>query len=76
MLFIPPSSISTATAVSTYGSFLLLARLLPTPLASTAPLLVAVGAWIFAFFLAPETKGKSLEEIEAQWRPAKHPSAS
>jgi sugar porter (SP) family MFS transporter len=33
---------------------------------------VSVSAWLFAFFLAPETKGKSLEEIEAQWRPAKH----
>ncbi|HEY5347778.1 MAG TPA: MFS transporter, partial [Rhizomicrobium sp.] len=34
---------------------------------------ISVGAWLFAFFLVPETKGKSLEEIEAQWRPAKHP---
>jgi SP family galactose:H+ symporter-like MFS transporter len=36
---------------------------------------VSIGAWFFAFFLVPETKGRSLEEIEAHWRAGKHPRA-
>ena len=36
---------------------------------------VSIGAWLFALFLVPETKGKSLEEIEAHWRAGKHPRA-
>ena len=34
---------------------------------------VAVGARYFAFYLVPETNGKSLEEIEAHGRAGKHP---
>ena len=34
---------------------------------------VSIGAWIFAFILVPETKGKTLEQIEAHWRAGKRP---
>jgi MFS family permease len=36
---------------------------------------VSVGAWLFAFFLVPETRGKTLEQIEAYMRAGKHPRA-
>jgi MFS family permease len=35
--------------------------------------LVTIGAWLFAFFLVPETKGKTLEQIEAHWQAGKQP---
>jgi MFS transporter, SP family, galactose:H+ symporter len=34
---------------------------------------VGVLAWIFAFRLVPETKGKTLEEIQQHWQADKHP---
>lgn len=36
---------------------------------------VTVGAWCFAFFLAPDTRGKTLEQTEAHMRSGKHPRA-
>jgi SP family galactose:H+ symporter-like MFS transporter len=33
---------------------------------------LGVAAWIFSFALVPETKGRTLEEIEAGWRTKKH----
>jgi SP family galactose:H+ symporter-like MFS transporter len=33
---------------------------------------VGVGAWVFAFLIVPETKGKTLEEIEEHWRKGLH----
>jgi sugar porter (SP) family MFS transporter len=34
---------------------------------------IGVGAWIFTFRLVPETKGKTLEQIQAHWQSGKHP---
>jgi sugar porter (SP) family MFS transporter len=33
--------------------------------------IIAVGAWVFCYRLVPETKGKTLEQIEAHWRSGK-----
>jgi sugar porter (SP) family MFS transporter len=36
---------------------------------------IAVVAWVFCYRLVPETKGKTLEQIEAHWRSGKSPRA-
>jgi SP family galactose:H+ symporter-like MFS transporter len=35
--------------------------------------IIGIAAWVFIFKLVPETKGKSLEEIEEHWRQGRHP---
>ena len=54
-------------------SFLTLTQVLGKPVTFWSFGVISIGAWLFAFFLVPETKGRSLEEIEAHWRAGKHP---
>jgi hypothetical protein len=56
-------------------SFLTLTQVLGKPATFWLYAVVSIGTWLFAFFLVPETKGRSLEEIEAHWRAGKHPRA-
>jgi SP family galactose:H+ symporter-like MFS transporter len=34
---------------------------------------IAAAAWVFVYFLAPETRGRSLEQIEEHWHAGRHP---
>ena len=56
-------------------SFLTLTDVLGKPATFWLYGAVSIGAWLFAFFLVPETKGKTLEQIESHWRAGKHPRA-
>jgi SP family galactose:H+ symporter-like MFS transporter len=37
--------------------------------------IIAIGAWIFIYLMVPETRGKTLEQIEAHWQAGKSPRA-
>jgi sugar porter (SP) family MFS transporter len=56
-------------------SFLTLTQTLGKPITFWLFGLISIGAWVFAFALVPETKGRSLEQIEAHWQQGKHPRA-
>lgn len=70
-------TMSTATIVN-WGTnllvaitFLSLIQLIGTPGTFWLYSIIGIIAWVFVYFLVPETKGKSLEEIEMQLRAGK-----
>ena len=56
-------------------TFLTLIQLLGRPMTFWFYSLAGIAAWLFAWFRVPETKGRSLEEIESHWQAGKHPRA-
>jgi MFS family permease len=56
-------------------TFLTLTKVIGKPATFWLYGVVTLAAWFFAFFLVPETKGKTLEQIEAYMRSGKHPRA-
>ncbi len=48
-------------------TFLSLLKLLGPSLTFWLYGVLAIGSWLFSYFLVPETKGRSLEEIESVW---------
>jgi SP family galactose:H+ symporter-like MFS transporter len=71
-------AMSTATIVN-WGTnlvvaitFLSLIQLIGTPGTFWLYSTIGIIAWVFVYFLVPETKGKSLEEIEMELRAGKH----
>jgi SP family galactose:H+ symporter-like MFS transporter len=37
---------------------------------------ITIGAWVFIYKLVPKTRGKTLEQIESDWKPAQHTSGA
>ncbi|WP_424353932.1 sugar porter family MFS transporter [Methanobacterium sp. MBAC-LM] len=71
-------AMSTATIVN-WGTnlvvaitFLSLIQLIGTPGTFWLYGIIGIITWVFVYFLVPETKGKSLEEIEMELRAGKH----
>lgn len=56
-------------------TFLSMLRSLSRPWTFWLYAIAGVAAWIFVFMMVPETKGKTLEQIEAEWRTVAHASA-
>lgn len=54
-------------------TFLTLVDLLGRPQTFWLYAIVGLFAWVFIYKLVPETKGRSLEEIEEHWRQGRHP---
>lgn len=52
-------------------SFLTLTQVLGKPVTFWLYGAVSIAAWFFAFYLVPETKGKTLEQIEEHWQSGK-----
>ena len=52
-------------------SFLTLTQVLGKPATFWLYGAVTLGSWVFAYVLVPETKGKTLEQIEEHWRTGK-----
>ena len=53
-------------------TFLTLIQILGRPGTFLFYSVAGMGAWLFVYYFAPETKGRSLEEIEAYWRAGRH----
>ena len=54
-------------------TFLSLIRILGRPGTFWLYAGLSIATWLFVLFLVPETKGKTLEQIEEHWRGNKHP---
>lgn len=54
-------------------TFLPLLDALGTPATFWLYALLGIGGWFFCKFYMPETKGRTLEEIETHWQEGKHP---
>lgn len=64
-----------AAAATNWGANLLVSLTFLTLIHALGPArtfwlygLLAIGSWLFSYYLVPETKGRTLEEIEQTWR--------